>query len=251
MHKQVQEAFDGVKANEALKVRTSSFVAERMARRPKCFFPAAHAARWFAAAACMLLLLLGGYRLYEMPTIVISVDINPSIELAVNCFGRVVSVSCFNEGGKALAERLELRNKPYAEAIEAIATDSQIRNFLEDDESLVFSVVGAENAQTEQVLTELESYTSGRWNMLCRNSNKDTAREAHALGLSCGRYMAYLEWKALDPDVTPKEIEGMTMREIRDRITELSGEYSSRFGEYRGNGWGKDSRSGQGNHGHN
>ena len=243
MHDQIQEAFDGIKASEALKARTRSFVAEQAERRQRSFFPAVSAARWIAAAACALLLFLGGWRFYETPTVAISVDINPSIELEVNRFGRVVSVSGYNEAGAALLERLSLRNKPYAEAIEAIVSDSKIQSLLANDETLVFFVAGAENAQTAQILSDLESFTAGRQNMVCRGGNEKTAWEAHALGLSCGRYAAYREWKSLDPDVTPEQVNGMTMREIRNRIAELSGEDPGRFGEGRGNGQG----SGQGN----
>ena len=249
MNNQIQDAFDGIKASEALKARTRSFVAEQTERRQRSFFPAAPAARWIAAAACALLLFLGGWRLYEAPTVAISVDINPSIELEVNRFGRVVSASGYNEAGEALLQRLPLRNKPYAKAIEAIASDSQIRNLLANDETLVFFVAGAENAQTAQILSDLENFTAGRQNMVCRSRNEETAREAHALGLSCGRYAAYLEWRALEPNVTPEQVNSMTMREIRDRIAELSGEDPGRFGEGRGNGNGngQGSGSGQGN----
>ena len=246
MQDQIREAFDGIKASEALKARTRSFVAEQTERRQRSFFPAVPAARWIAAAACALLLFLGGWRFYETPTVAISVDINPSIELEVNRFGRVVSVSGYNEAGAALLERLSLRNKPYAEAIEAIVSDSKIQSLLANDETLVFFVAGAENAQTAQILSDLESFTAGRQNMLCRSGNADTAREAHALGLSCGRYAAYREWKALDPDVTPEQVNSMTMREIRDRIAELSGEDPGRFGEGRGNGQGNGQGNGNG-----
>ena len=245
MHKQVQEAFDGIKASDALKARTRNFVAERTARHRRSLFPTAPAARWIAAVACTLLLFLGGYRFYETPTVAISVDINPSIELAVNRFGRVVYVSGYNEAGKDLIERLPLKNKPYAEAIEAIASDSQIRSLLSNDEMLVFGVFGAENAQTAQILSDIENFTADRQNMFCRRGDEETAREAHALGLSCGRYMAYMEWKSLDPNVTPEEVNSMTMREIRDRIAELSGEDPGCFGESRGNG----KRTSQGNQG--
>lgn len=46
---------------------------------------------------------------------------------------------------------------------------------------------------------------------------------AHEAGLSYGKYMAYLELKELDPDIAPEDVQGMTMREIRDRIGQLSG----------------------------
>lgn len=45
-----------------------------------------------------------------------------------------------------------------------------------------------------------------------------------SLPQKCGKYRAYLELHALDPSVTPADIQGMTMREIRDRIAALSGD---------------------------
>ena len=65
--------------------------------------------------------------------------------------------------------------------------------------STAFFVSGAENAQTSQILSDIESFTAGRQNMVCRCGDEEIAREARAQGLSCGRYAAYLEWKALDP----------------------------------------------------
>ena len=47
---------------------------------------------------------------------------------------------------------------------------------------------------------------------------------AHEMGLSCGKYRAYQELLALDPDVEPEEVRNMSMKEIRQRIAELSGE---------------------------
>ena len=43
------------------------------------------------------------------------------------------------------------------------------------------------------------------------------------MGLSCGKYRAYQELLALDPTVTPEEVAGMTMAEIRTAIRQLQG----------------------------
>ena len=51
--------------------------------------------------------LWGGTWLYFTPTMEISVDINPSIELGVNRFDRVISVDGYNEDGQALAQLLD------------------------------------------------------------------------------------------------------------------------------------------------
>ena len=47
---------------------------------------------------------------------------------------------------------------------------------------------------------------------------------AHEAGLSYGKYQAFLALQALDPSVTAEEVQGMTMRELRDRIAALGGD---------------------------
>ena len=42
---------------------------------------------------------------------------------------------------------------------------------------------------------------------------------AHKEGLSYGKYRAFLELQKLEPGITPEEIRGMSMREIRERIS--------------------------------
>mgnify|MGYP006964182038 CR=1 FL=1 len=56
--------------------------------------------RVLSVAACLLLLFLGGRQFYFIPTVKISIDINPSMELGVNRFDRIVSVEGYNDDGK-------------------------------------------------------------------------------------------------------------------------------------------------------
>ena len=68
--------------------------------------------------------------------------------------------------------------------------------------------------------------------------------EAGELGLSWGKYQAFLALQALDPSVTPQEVRDMSMREIRDRLEELSGSQGAGAGAGRGHGrhaggWGR------------
>ena len=94
MRDRLKQAFDAVHAEEALKERTKAFVAQQTrghARRRPALRPSLA-----AAFACLCLLFTGGYWLYFTPTATISIDINPSIELGVNRFNRVVSVEGYN-----------------------------------------------------------------------------------------------------------------------------------------------------------
>ena len=74
----LNEAFDAMRASEALKTRTAQAVVREMRgggarRRGRRLLPA------LAVAVCLLLAAgLGGHALYYTPTTVLSIDINPS-----------------------------------------------------------------------------------------------------------------------------------------------------------------------------
>ena len=96
MDNRMREAFDQVHASQELKARTRTQVLQAMEAQRK---PAR--AVWkpvCALAACLLVVVLGlgGYHLYFTPTSVISIDINPSLEVDVNRLGRVIALHGYN-----------------------------------------------------------------------------------------------------------------------------------------------------------
>ena len=72
----------------------------------------------------------------------------------------------------------------------------------------------------------MQSCTSGKSNTYCYAARTEEVQAAHETGLSYGKYRAYLELQELDT-VTVEQIQTMTMREIRERIWELSGDGDS------------------------
>lgn len=223
MNDRIKEAFHQIQADEALKSRTKAFLAQKtgnysrpVPRRQSRAFTAC------AACACLLFLLFGGRWLYFTPTSVISIDINPSIELSVNRFDRVISVDGFNADGQKLADTIDLKHKNYAAAVELLLENRDIAALLSENEVLTITVTGTSTAQSAKIYKRLETCTSGHQNTYCYVSSSEETADAHKSGLSCGKYRAYLELQALDPNITPEEVQGMTMREIQDLIESLS-----------------------------
>lgn len=222
MKDKLKAAFDQVQAEEALKEKTRAYLADHAQNRtPARKHPVAR--RLVPAAACLVLVLLGGNWLYFTPTATISVDINPSLELAVNRFDKVLSVDGYNQDGQALADTLDCTFASYTEVVDAILADEQVAALLSDNGVLTITVVGDNETQSARLLSGVESCTAGQKNAYCYCAHGEEVEHAHQAGLSYGKYQAYLALHALDPTVTPEQVQEMTMREIWDRIDALSG----------------------------
>ena len=221
----LKAAFDQVRAEEELKERTKEYLSEKVyARKKKRTSPLRNFA---AAAACALLVFLaGGSYLYFTPTAYISVDVNPSLELGINRFDRIVSVTGYNEDGKALADSLDLKYMDYSDALEALLADQDMEVYLSDNADVVLTVAGKSESQSSQILETVESCVSDHENVHCHSGDTEEIHQAHNAGLSFGKYQAYLILKKLDPSVTLEEIQDMTMSQIRELIQAYSQEDS-------------------------
>ena len=240
----LKAAFDQVRAEEDLKERTKEYLSEKVyARKKKRTSPLRNFA---AAAACALLVFLaGGSYLYFTPTAYISVDVNPSLELGINRFDRIVSVTGYNEDGKALADSLDLKYMDYSDALEVLLADQDMEVYLSDNADVVLTVAGKSENQSSQILETVESCASSHENVHCHSGDTEEIHHAHNAGLSFGKYQAYLTLKGLDPSVTLEEIQDMTMSQIRELIQEYSQEDSqgSSQGNSQGNSWKNSSDS--------
>ena len=251
MQDKLKAAFDSVRAEEALKQSTLSHVRGRCGGEKKRRPALLRLAPDKAQAESLFRPGWGWCRRNTDASAVIGVDVNPSLELSLNRFDRVVGVAGWNEDGTALAETVELRNLDCAAALEALFTSPAMEAYLTGGAQVSIVVVGEDAAQQERLLTQAAACTAGQGNFHCGAAAPETMEAAHESGLSCGKYLAYLELKALDPDVTVEEAEGMTMAELRRAIAALSGEEADAAYPGRGSGGsGNGSGNGNGHHGH-
>lgn len=237
MKNEVKQAFARVHADEALKAQTMAALQQRRAVR------APRRSAWLMPlAACLALLLLGwgGYALYFVPTSVISVDINPSLELSVNRLDRVIAVQGYNPDGEALAEELDLWSLTYTEAVEQVLQSPVVMDCRAQGGVVSITVVTEDSAQSQRMLGNVQACTAGQKDTYCYAAPPEEVEAAHAVGLSYGKYRAYLEAQAQNPDLTPEDVQGMTMREIRDLIQpqeSQTGSGQQGGGKGHGKGW--------------
>lgn len=218
----IKSAFGAIRATEELKSKTRAFIAEksRGCKRRTVY-------RRVIPAVCAVLLLFAGTALYFTPTARIDIEINPSLELEINLFDRVVSVKPLNDDGEALARTLDIRFAGYGEALRRIVDNEKISELLSENEVMTITVIETNTAQYEKIFSEAEICANEHNNVFCFSASSEEHSLAHEVGLPFGKYRAFLELQKLDPDVTPDEVREMTMREIRNRIAELSGDTES------------------------
>lgn len=249
MKDKIKETFNQVHAEKDLKEATRAFLAQKTNGYTKS--KKSNYKLIAAAAACLLLLLFGGHRFYFTPTVAVSIDINPSIELGINRFNRVISVKSYNDDGQELINLLNIKYMDYSEAIDQILNNENISALLSENEFMTIAVTDSNGTQSSDIFSNIESYTSENRNICCYLALPDEVENAHELGLSYGKYRAFLELQAVKPDITPEDIQNMTMREIRDLTASLSsdGEADTEEdinGEYNNNSNGSGSGNGYG-----
>ena len=209
---QLKTAFDHIRAEEILKAGTLAYIEKH--RR----------SRWTrqitGAVACCLVLLLGSAWLYFTPTARISIDMDTPLTLEINRFDRVVSAG--GSGSQAIPSNLELIHLTYSEAMEQILSSDTVSSLLDEGEIMAVSVIAPEAEQSDRLMMETYACTDDHNNTHCYSVDPETVTDAEHMGLSWGKYRAWLELRQLDPGVTAEEVRAMTLRQIRERIDALS-----------------------------
>lgn len=230
----IREAFDAVHAEDALKERTLAAVRAQAAGekdRAPAGRPASRGARVLAlgrrlaVAACLVaaLVAVGGWA-WLTPTATISVDVNPSVELGINRFDRVVSARGVNDDGQALLSEVDVWGATYDEAVDRLLASSDVSALLQEGGQAEVTVVDqGDSDQCARLLAGVEACASEHENTHCHGASEDEVSDAHELGLSYGKYRVLLEIQELDPSVTADDVRGLTMREMLDYLAELGG----------------------------
>lgn len=215
----VKKAFDIITAEDRLKQNTISFLKEERAKRDRGF---KRIYRYAAACAVLVAVVFGvnGYSFLNTAVSYISIDVNPSIELALNRINNVVEVSAYNDDGSKILKELDLEGKDYTEAIDILLSNEEFISYLSGNDRINFTVVSNKQDEIINGIEGCKGY--GQNNGYCRGADSEIASKAHECGLSIGKYRAYIELVQYDETVTVEDCRNMTMRQIRNKIDEYS-----------------------------
>lgn len=217
----VKETFEKIHADNELKRNTKEFLFQKTkGYRKNKFFPYK---RMAMIMACFLLVILGrkGYSAYFTSVSTISIDVNPSIELDVNQFDKVIDVKSYNEDGDIIISAINVRFLDYREALMLLLQSENITQYPTQEQLVLITVFGANEERNTEMLADLTTCTGPYNNIQCSVGNSEDVAAAHSFGLSYGKYKVFLELQALDPNITIEDIRGLTMRQMRDMMIEL------------------------------
>lgn len=192
-------------------------------------------ARAIAALAACLVLALAGFGLhsvYREPVAFVGIDVNPSIELGINRFDRVVEARPLNDDGRILLEDVALTGLGYQEAIDALTTSAAFAPYADAGSLVEVSVASADTALADRLAAQTDAALEALpCDHACGSVGTEVRDQASAAGMGMARYQAAQELVALDPSLTLDECAAMSMRELRDRISACAGHGESSSGD--------------------
>lgn len=229
MENKIHSAFAQVRASEQLKKSTERFLEQQRGREHARGGPwdatrrSAGWVRGLAAVCAVLVLVMAGGIWRGMvwtPVSYVSVDVNPSVELGLNRFDRVVSATAYSEDGALVLDGMELEGQPYTDAVEMLLDSEAMAPYLPADAELVITV--AADADRQARLLEGVGACTARLDCdsVCYGADTSYATAAHECGMSLGKYTAWQTLNQYGQTLTEDECRGMTMGELHDRIHE-------------------------------
>ncbi len=234
----IKEAFDVINAEDSLKQSTASFLREKSCAEKKSF---KYVYRYAAICAVMMMIIFGagGYNMMNTAVSYISIDINPSIELALNRFDNVIDVSAYNDDGNEILRGLNLKGQQYTDAIDTLLGNGQLSEYLNENNVIDFTVVSDKQEEIIEGIQGCNSY--GQHRGYCHSADSEMASRAHEHGLSTGKYRAYTELSQYNQEITEEDCRNMTMKQIYDMIKEYAG---NEYAQQKHHGYGRQHKGG-------
>ncbi len=171
-----------------------------------------------------------GVYAYIAPVKYVSLDINPSVELAINTFDVVIDAQAMNEDGETILEGKTVKNLSVEKAIDILVESAVEKDYIALDGSSVISVIT--EAEDEEKNEDLQEQCVSGVSLAMSNKNaiaslyKDSSdpalrQEARSLGISPGKYKLIKMLQVIDPTITVGAYKDAKVTEIIRKANEL------------------------------
>jgi len=150
----------------------------------------------FAVAAAVFFSIIGvGAAAYTTPYYYVSLDVNPGIILKANLFERVIGAEGDNEDGKAIVEKLNLKNKEIETAVRTAVDEIKQKGYFDENNNIVVAASARNNEDAEQLAQELEDVIENevqdeniKADVDCKGIGYEMVKKAREHNITPGKY---------------------------------------------------------------
>lgn len=223
----IKDALDTISPDPYLISRTELMLTAKVNKRKFKSYKS------LAVAASLLFIIsimsVGGYAYYQHPVNYIDVDINPSLELEINAFNRVIDVTYFNSEAEKLIESDALTGCKTETAVALILQAASANGYISEDETSVVSLA-AYGRNTEKAQDLLARCTKTVQNQYCELAvytatvSDELKSEADAASISAGKLGLIKMIQALDNKALMENYRNKSVSSIINQLTCLCAE---------------------------
>lgn len=176
--------------------------------------------------ACFFAIFIGifGWKWYHQTITLVSIDVNPSIELGLNQWDHVVSIKILNQEAKEIVKGLSLKYKSYKKVVELLLLSKEMESYLQEEPEMVISIMTKEEKEYE-ILTDLQltidTIISSMENSVvvsCHLVNQTCVKEAHRYGITAGKYELIMKLIEMDDILQIEDYISYSIYEIQADI---------------------------------
>jgi len=225
--------FDQIHAEDELKQKTTQYLCAEIKKQQNTLDKSSFSGRssilrkWRFAITCIFLavfLLCGGTfnKIYFTPAAYIDIDVNPSIALTVNPYGKVIRIGAYNADGLDILNRINVAHTDYREALEKLLAIMDADGYLGQDPLLYVTVQADESQREHEMLNDLQQtvYNTNEAHQyhIVADIYAVTAEVKHCADeyqVSPAKYLTIQDLLAVDADTDFDECRGHSIHELQ------------------------------------
>lgn len=184
----------------------------------------------FIAAAFLLLFMLPGYHLLNKQAIAyVALDINPSIELAVDKNINIIKAQGLNDEGSQVVSRTDVSGMNLYEGLPVLVQQAIRDGYLaeEQDNVVLTTITTVKDQPTSQIskhkvevaikepIKELQNISAS---VVIEESDMDNRDGAQRVGLSTGKYLLYQAAQEQGCKVTLEEVKNQNIQQLISKL---------------------------------
>lgn len=192
------------------------FKEDRLAQdRPNAVIPIKSKMRYLSmVAAILLIVIMVNTSLLNVTYAVLSLDINPSVEMTLNRNGKVLQILSLNEDASALLSGINLKGKNYNIAIDEILKQAKTFGYSIDQRSVLIAVapLKPDSDQMVEAIQKSISKYAETLNAEILVGDQEDYEEILEDQISLGRHLLSIEHPEHDDDIKNLEIHDLFER---------------------------------------